>query len=192
MRSGAGRGPVRSLATPREVDARVSQLAVELDRRHPDGCVLVGVLRGALFFLTDLARAMHTPVELDFIGLRPFISGEPGLRLSHDLTSPVAGRPVVLVDDLVDTGLTARWLADQIRSRQAESVTVCTLVNRTGGRLVRFDPDLAGFDIGEETVVGSGLDHAGRYRNVPGLWVVDPGVLAEEPDAYLMELFQRG
>ncbi|MCP5026319.1 MAG: hypoxanthine phosphoribosyltransferase [Actinomycetia bacterium] len=188
----AGRVPARCLATPNEVAARIFDLARELDGRHPEGCVLVGVLRGALFFLADLARAMHTPVELDFIGLRPFIAGEPGLRLSHDLSSPVAGRPVVLVEDLVDTGLTARWLADQIRSRHARSVTVCTLVDRAAGRLIAFEPDLAGFRIDDETVVGAGLDHAGRYRNVPGLWLVDPAVLADEPDAYLMDLFQRG
>ncbi len=192
MSQRVGRSPARNLATPNEIAARVSELAAELDCRHPDGCVLVGVLRGAVFFLTDLARAMHTPVELDFIGLRPFIAGAPELRLSHDLSIPVVGRPVVLVDDLVDTGLTTRWLAGQIRSRGAASVTVCTLVDRAGGRLVASEPDLVGFDIIEETVVGAGLDHAGRYRNVPGLWVVDPAVLAEEPDAYLMELFQRG
>ncbi|MCP3857123.1 MAG: hypoxanthine phosphoribosyltransferase [Actinomycetia bacterium] len=184
--------PARNLATPAQVADRVGELAAQLDRLHPEGCVLVGVLRGALFFLADLARAMHTPVELEFIGLCPFIAGDPGIRLSHDLSIPVAGRLVVVVEDLVDTGLTGRWVVDQIQSRGAGSVTLCTLVDRTGGRLVSFEPQLAGFEVGDETVIGTGLDHAGRYRNVPGLWAVDPGVLAEEPDAYLMELFQRG
>jgi hypoxanthine phosphoribosyltransferase len=177
------------LASRIEVTDRVEALAGQLDLQHPDGCLLVGVLRGAVMFLADLMRAMNSPVEIDFMGLRPFTAGGPAARLTHDLSGPVAGRPVVLVDDLVDTGLSARWLVDQVRARGAATVTVCSLVDRRAGRLVPFEPDLVGFVVDDETVIGSGLDHAGRYRNVPGLWAVDPAALAAEPDAYLMDLF---
>lgn len=145
-----------------------ADLAQGLDGREP---ILVGVLDGAMPFLADLVRATPIDLEVDMLGLTRF--GEAGrVSLSVDVATPLAGRHVVLVEDLVDTGLTLRSLVAQLGTRGPASITVVALLDRRERRIVDVDVDHAGFVVGDEFVIGYGLDWDGRYRNVPSLWGV--------------------
>lgn len=153
-------------------------LAGALAGRQP---ILVGVLDGAMPFLADLVRATPIDLEVDMLGLTRF--GEAGkVSLAVDVATPLAGRHVVLVEDLVDTGLTLRSLVAQLRTRGPASVTVVTLLDRRERRIVDVDVDHAGFVVGDEFVIGYGLDWEGRYRNLPSLWgVLDLEGFAADP-----------
>lgn len=163
---------VECLVSAERLSARVVELGAALtegfDGRRP---VLLGVLNGAFPFLADLARAMDCELEIDFLALTRF--GEGGrVRLALDSTTDLAGRDVILVEDIVDTGLTLRSLLAQLETRSPRSVTTVTLLDKVTRRLVTVPVDHAGFTIGDEFVVGYGLDWEGWFRNLPGLWVV--------------------
>lgn len=182
---------VERLVSAERLGARVTELGATLTQdlggRRP---VLLGVLNGAFPFLADLTRAMECDLEIDFLALTRF--GEGGkVRLALDSTTDLAGRDVILVEDIVDTGLTLRSILAQIESRSPRSVTTVTLLDKVTRRLVSVPVDHAGFAIGDEFVVGYGLDWEGLFRNLPDLWVVldlpafaaDPGVLHDEAHA---------
>lgn len=155
-----------------------AELADGLAGRRP---ILVGVLDGAMPFLADLVRAAPIDLEVDMLGLTRF--GEAGrVSLAVDVATPLADRHVVLVEDLVDTGLTLRSLVAQLATRGPASITVVTLLDRRERRIVDVDVDHAGFVVGDEFVVGYGLDWEGRYRNLPSLWgVLDLEAFTAEP-----------
>jgi hypoxanthine phosphoribosyltransferase len=176
---------------PEALAETVSRLAGEIDRDHPDGVVLIGVLKGSLFFLADLARAMTVPCEVDFIAISHLTPGSGRVRITKDLDMDIAGRHVVVVEDIVDTGLTLSYLLGQLNARSPAGLTVCTLLDRARRRIVPLPTRYAGLAIDDEFVIGYGLDYAQRYRNVSGLAVGDLRVLERDPDAYVSNFYGR-
>lgn len=181
----------RVIAGAEALHRQVAQLGAQVSAAHPDGVVLVAVLTGSVVFLADLVRAMSTAVTVDFLALSPYSEGAGRARLLKDLDVDVAGHPVVLVQDVVDTGLTLAWLLGELHRRQASSVDVCALVDRRARRLVPVTLRWVGFDVGSQFVVGYGLDHRGRYRNLDLLAAGDASALRADPDAHVNELYGR-
>jgi len=170
---------------------RVQRLGDALAHDHPDGVVLVGVLKGALVFLSDLARAIDrapTPCEvtIDFLAISRYAPDSGRVRILKDLDLDLTGRDVVVVEDLVDTGLTLAYLLEQLRERGARRVEVCTLLDRPERRIVPITPRYVGEEIaGGAFVVGYGLHVGERYRNLPVIVRVDAQTVTDDPDAYL-------
>jgi len=162
----------------------VRRLGTEIERDHPDGVVLIGVLKGALLFFADLARAIgNVAVELDFIAISRFAPDSGRVKILHDVDADISGRDVVLVEDIVDTGLTLRFLLGSLRARGPASLEVCTLLDKAVRRIVPLTPRYAGFDCPDRFVVGYGLDFAERYRNLPDILQVDDlEALKADPD----------
>jgi len=185
--------PSRALATaePRvllsaaQIDGIVARLASEMSARYPGGVVLIGVLRGSVPFLADLARAMTVPVSVDFIAVTPYTPHSGRVRLLKDLDIDVAGLHAVIVEDIVDTGLSTAFLHSEIRRRRPRSVAVCTLLDRRIRRVVPVEIDFAGAEVSDSFVIGFGLDHEGRYRNLRLVATADMELLAADPDAYV-------
>jgi hypoxanthine phosphoribosyltransferase len=174
-----------------EVAGTVARLAAEIDRDHPDGVVLIGVLKGSLFFLADLARAITVPCEVDFIAISHFAPDSGRVRIVKDLEGDIAGRAVVVVEDVVDTGLTLSYLLGQLRARNPASLAVCALLDRSRRRIVPLPTHYCGVAIDDEFMLGYGLDYGERYRNHPGLVIGDLRVLERDPDAYVSNLYGR-
>jgi hypoxanthine phosphoribosyltransferase len=159
-----------------EIRHRVRALAIEIGRDHPDGVHLVCVLKGACIFLSDLARALDVEATFDFIALSSYGAGTRSsgqVQLLKDLDVPLEARRVVIVEDIVDTGLTLKYLQDILRARAPVSLRTACLVSKPSRREVTVDVDYVGFTIGDEFVVGYGLDHDGRYRQLPYIGVLD-------------------
>ncbi len=180
------------LLSPADLRGVVTRLAAELETAYPDGVVLVGVLKGSIVFLSDLVRRLRVPVLVDLVAVSAYAAGGRRARLVKDLDIDVAGRDVVVVEDLVDTGLTLGFLLGTLRRRRPASLAVCTLLDQPARRLLPVDLRFRGVEIPDTLVVGYGLDFAGRYRNLDGVWTVDPAVLAADPDAYVRRLHPPG
>lgn len=165
---------------PRDrIAARLDQLAhqVSADHAHAGEILLVGVLRGAFIFLADLSRRLTVPCAVDFIGLSRYEQGaqpSPGVRLIMDLRVNVAGRHVVVVEDIVDRGHTLAWLVGMLRSRGAAGVRTCVLARKAGVLEAPVTVDYLGFELPDAWVVGYGLDYNDRYRTLPDICVLDP------------------
>lgn len=175
----------RVLLDAEQIDAIVARLAAEMSARYRDGAVLIGVLRGSVPFLADLARAMTVPVCVDFMAITPYTPGAGRVRLLKDLDLDIAGRDAVIVEDIVDTGLSTAFLRSQLERRGPRSVSVCTLLDRRVRRVVPVEIDFAGAEVSDSFVVGFGLDHEGRYRNLKLVAAADMELLAADPDAYV-------
>lgn len=173
-----------ALLDRRELAATVARLAAELDEVCPDGTVLVGVLTGSVPFLADLARAVRFAPLVDFVGVSRYRPGGPRAKLVCDLSVDVSGRPVVLVEDVVDTGLTLAWLLGELDRRGPAWVRVCALVDKPRRRLAPVELHHVGVATDADYVIGYGIDHAGRYRGRPEVLVADLARLREDPDAY--------
>jgi len=158
------------------IQARVEELAREIERDHVDGSlVLLGVLKGSFIFLADLARAIQRPLRVEFLGVQSYgaetrTSG--AVQITLDLTSPIDGCDIVIVEDIVDTGLTAHFLMQQLAARRARSVRLCSLLHKPAGKRRDTQIDYLGFTIEDRFVVGYGLDWAQQYRNLPDICVV--------------------
>jgi hypoxanthine phosphoribosyltransferase len=172
-----------------EVSATVHRLADELSERHEDGVVLIAVLRGSIPFLADLARAMSIRSVVDFVALTSYTHGAGRVRMLMDVTTDLTDREVVLVEEIVDTGLTSAFLLSELGRRHPRSLSICTLINRPARRVVPVELDHVGIEIPDRYVIGYGLDHQGRYRNLRVLATADTDVLAEDPDAYVEALY---
>jgi hypoxanthine phosphoribosyltransferase len=170
---------------------RVDALAREILAEHPDGVVLVGVLKGALIFTTDLARAIgrlapEVPVLVDFLAISRYAPDSGRVRILMDLVLDVTGLDVVVVEDLVDTGLTLAYLLGQLEARGPRRLEVCTLLDRAGRRIVPVEPRFVGLEIPPDSfVLGYGLHLGERYRNLPVVVEADREALASDPDACL-------
>lgn len=181
---------VTEVVSAEEISTRVAELGAAISSdyagRHP---VLVAVLVGSLPFLADLVRSISIPVEVDFLGVSRF--GEGGrIRLSLDTETSLEGRDVILVEDIVDTGLTLTVLRNMLEDRGAVSLTTAALVDKTRRRLVEVPIEYRGFEVGDEYLVGYGLDWKGRYRNLPSLWaVLDLETVVDNPDALVAQLY---
>lgn len=167
------------------------RLGAALDGAHPEGMVLVAVLKGSVPFLADLVRQLRVPCEVDFLALSAYAPESGRVKLVKDLDLDVTGRDVVLVEDIVDTGLTLTWLRAELARRGTRSVSACTLFDRAVRRLLPVPLEHVGFEVGEEYLLGYGLDYAGRYRNLDRVVAADPAALAIDPDAHVAELYGR-
>lgn len=171
------------LLTEQQIGARVAELAAELAEQHAGhNPLLIGVLKGSIVFLSDLMRKLSFPLEMDLVccasyGQAATSSGEVQLRL--DLSREVQGRHVVLVEDIVDSGLTLARLMDLLRGRQPASLQACCLLSKPSRRETAIQLDYVGFEIPDEFVVGYGLDYAERYRWLPYVAVLRPEVYGE-------------
>ena len=174
-----------------ELASIARRLGAEIARDYPDGVVLVALLKGSVCFLADLVRELPGPCELDFLVLSAYGDGQTRVRVTKDLDLDVTGRDVVVVMDLVDTGLTLGYVLRLIALRRARSTAACALLDRQSRRLLPVDIRYVGRVIGDEYVVGYGLDFDERYRNLPGLEVADEAELRAEPDAMFDRLSRR-
>ncbi len=179
----------RVLLDNAEIEATVERLAEEISARFEHGLVLAGVLRGSVLFLADLVRAMSIHTVVDFLAITPYAPGTGRVRLLKDLDVDVTDRDVVIVEDIVDTGLTSAFLRGEIERRSPRSLSVCAFVDRPAHRVVPVEIDFVGTQIPDEYVIGYGLDHRGRYRNLRLLAAADTAVLDADPDAYVRHLY---
>ncbi len=166
-----------------QIRERVAELGEEISADYGDESVLlVAVLRGAALFVADLARAISTPVELDFMAVSSYGSSTKSsgvVRIIKDLDENIGGRHVLVVEDILDTGLTLKYLLRNLASRKPRSLEVVTLLSKAGKQRVPIDCKYIGFDIADEFVIGYGLDFAEHYRNLPYIGVLKPEVYAD-------------
>ncbi|MFP7753845.1 hypoxanthine phosphoribosyltransferase [Thermodesulfobacteriota bacterium B35] len=160
------------------IQQRVAELGQEIRRdyqgRQP---VLLGILNGAFIFMADLARAIDLELEIDFIRVASYgnsTSSSGQIRLTKEVELDIAGKDVLLVEDIVDTGTTIAWLQDYFTAHQAASVRICCLIDKQERREIDVAIDYRGFTVAEGFLVGYGLDYAEKYRNLPAVYVIEP------------------
>jgi len=170
----------RVLFSAQEIAERIREVGAEIGERYRGRELkLIGVLRGSVFFLTALARAIEIPLQIDFLSISSFggqtASGAPGMvRIAKDLDDPIQGQDVLLVEDIVDTGLTAGYLLRTLAGRGPRSLGICTLLDRTARRIVPAPVEFRCFEIPDRFVVGWGLDYKQHYRNLDYIAVMNP------------------
>jgi hypoxanthine phosphoribosyltransferase len=170
---------VREILLPADaIRQRVQELGEAISHdyagRNP---LLVGVLKGVLFFMADLLRAITIPAEVDFMAVASYTANSRAqglVRLEKDLGTPLAGRHVLFVEDVIDTGLTLNYLLRSLKAREPASLEVCVLFNKPRRRLIDIPLKYKGFDLPARFVVGYGLDYRERYRNLPFVGLLDP------------------
>jgi hypoxanthine phosphoribosyltransferase len=171
-------GIERILFTEEQIDQRIREVAAEISRNYRGKTLkLVGVLKGSIFFLTALARHIEVPLTIDFLGISSFSnkSGAPGVvRIAKDLDESIEDEDVLLVEDIVDTGFTLRYLLQTLAGRAPNSLSVCTFLDRNSRRIVQVRVDYRCFEIPDRFVVGFGLDHNQLYRNLTYVAVMKP------------------
>ncbi len=167
---------IRMFIPRRRIQKRVGELAKQIRKDFPEEPLhLVGVLKGAVFFLSDLARAIPGEVSFDFIAVSSYgkdtkSSGQ--VKLTRDLDSSIEGRTVIVVEDILDTGMTLQYLLRVFEQRKPKRLRVAVLLDKPERRIAAVHADYVGFTIPNEFVVGFGLDYAERYRNLPGVGVL--------------------
>ncbi|MHB8731822.1 MAG: hypoxanthine phosphoribosyltransferase [bacterium] len=171
------------LFTEEQITRRVRELAGAISRDYAGRApLLVSVLKGAVYFLTDLTRALTVPVEIDFMAITTYGSARAQsgvVRLIKDLDVEITGREVVLVEDIIDTGLTAGYLLRLLQARAPASLRICTLLDRPYRRILEtLEITYRGFEVPDRFLVGYGLDHRERYRHLPFIGVLKNEVLA--------------
>ncbi|CAB4548471.1 MAG: hypoxanthine phosphoribosyltransferase [Actinobacteria bacterium] len=168
------------LVTGEQIDVRIKEMAAELDAKYVGKeLLLVGVLKGAVMVMADLSRAMQIPVTMDWMAVSSYGSGTQSsgvVRILKDLDADVLGRHVLVVEDIIDSGLTLSWLVSNLKARGAASVEIVALLRKPAAAKVEVEVMLVGFDIPNEFVVGYGLDYAERYRTLRGVAVLAPSV----------------
>jgi len=168
------------LITADELQARIRELAAQIDADYAGReLLLVGVLKGAVMVMADLARAMHLPVQMDWMAVSSYGSGTKSsgvVRILKDLDADITGKHVLVVEDIVDSGLTLSWLVGNLQSRHPASLEICTMLRKPSALRTEVHVAYTGFDIGNEFVVGYGLDYAQRYRNLPFIGTLAPHV----------------
>lgn len=166
----------RVLFTEEQVAARIKEVAAEITAKFAGRELkLVGVLKGSVFFLTALAQAIELPVKIDFLAISSFGGNSAGMvRIAKDLDEPIQDEDVLLVEDIVDTGLTTRYLLQTLAGREPRSIAICTMLDRTVRRIVPVPVDFRCFEIPDRFVVGCGLDYKQLYRNLGYIAVMNP------------------
>ena len=167
---------LRVFLTAEQIQRRVEQLAAQIDADYPEGPVyLIAILKGACFFMADLARAMKTPARIDFIGISSYGKGKTSsgeVRLMKDLDISIEGHHVLIVEDIVDSGVTLSYLVNLLKQRRPKSIKIAALLDKPDRRLRPVDVAYTGFQIPDEFVVGYGLDYAEDYRNLKDVCVL--------------------
>jgi len=169
------------LISPQDIQKRVAEIGQAISRdylgRNP---LLVGVLKGVLFFMADLLREISIPVEMDFIAVSnctPETRDQGYVRVVKDLDLPIGNRHVLFVEDVIDTGMTLNYILKNLQTRQPASLDVCVLFNKPVHRLIDIPIKYKGFDLPDQFVVGYGLDHKEKYRNLPFVGLLKPHVI---------------
>ncbi len=175
----------RVILTEERIRERVAELGAAISADYGDEPVLlIAVLRGAALFVADLARTISSPVEIDFMAVSSYGSSTKSsgvVRILKDLDEGIEGRHVLVVEDILDTGLTLKYLLKNLASRKPRSLEVVTLLSKQGKQRVPIDCKYVGFDVPDEFVVGYGLDYDERYRNLPYIGVLKPEVYTDQP-----------
>ena len=166
------------LITEEEIRNKITELGKKISKDYKGkNLILVGILRGAVIFMADLARKISIPMVFDFIAISSYgaeTKSSGVVRILKDLDVNIKGKDVLIVEDIVDTGLTLDYLLRMLKSRKPASIKVCTFLTKTARRKVNIKVDYSGFDIPNKFVVGYGLDYAGKFRNVPYVFTLNP------------------
>ena len=174
-------GPV--LVPSDDIQEKVRELGERITQDYRgEKLLLVGILRGAVVFLSDLMRHLQLPCEIDFMDISSYGTGTQSsgvVRILKDLEEDITGRHVLIVEDIVDTGLTLSYLLRSLQARKPASLEICALLTKPSRRRVDLDIKYLGFEVPDEFVVGYGLDYAGAYRNLPDICVLKPEVFAK-------------
>ena len=170
----------RVLLDEQQIRERLAELGEQIAADYAeDPPILVGVLKGAVMVMADLARSIDLRVEMDWMAISSYGSGTKSsgvVRILKDLGTDIMDRNVLIVEDIIDSGLTLKWLLSNLRSRGPRSVEICTLLRKPEAARVEIDVKYVGFDIPNEFVIGYGLDYAEAYRNLPYVGVLRPSV----------------
>jgi len=168
---------LRVLLSSEEIEARVKELATEIrgsyQDKHP---LLIGVLKGSFMFMADLIRRLDFPLEVDFIRLSSYGGGTESsgrIKVGHTLRSPIKGRHVLVIEDIVDTGLTISFLLDYLRKKKPASLKLCALTDKPSRRRVPLDIDYLGFTVPDKFLVGYGLDWDEKFRYLPDICFIE-------------------
>ncbi len=178
--STAGRDIDRVIVTAPEIQARLKEIALQVERDYVGRDLLViGILKGAVMTMADFVRSLNRHVEMDWMAVTSYGSGTKSsgvVRILKDLDRDISGRDVLIVEDIVDTGLTLAWLKSNLQSRGTKSVEIFTMLRKPDAAKVEVDVRYIGFDIPNEFVVGYGLDYNEKYRNLDFIGILDKGV----------------
>lgn len=173
----------RVLFSTEELAKRVGEIGAEITADYAGKEILmIGVLRGAVLFMADLARAIQVPVAIDFMAVSSYGAGTSSsgvVRILKDLDESVEGKHVLVVEDIIDSGLTLNYLMDNLKSRKPASIKICTLLNKPERRKVDVDIAYNGFTVPDYFVIGYGLDYAEKYRNLPFIGILKPEVYSD-------------
>jgi len=183
------------LLTADQIATRVAELGAEISRDYAGKTpILIGVLKGSLVFMADLARAITTPINVDFMSISSYGDGTNSgvVRILKDLDESITGHDVILVEDIIDTGLTLTYLLATLSARRPASLEVCGLLDKSVRRIVEVPIRYKGFDIPDEFVIGYGLDHEGRYRNLRAVLGVRDMAALRDPDLVARALESAG
>lgn len=168
------------LFTEEQIQTRIKEIAAQIDKDYTgETPVVVGILKGCFMFFADLVRQMKTNIEIDFMSISSYgnntkSSGE--VKMIKDLDRTIEGRHVIIIEDIIDTGYTLKYLMTTLSARNPKSIKLCTLLDKKSRREVDIKPDYVCFDVGDEFVVGYGLDYAQLYRNLPVIGVLKESV----------------
>src|SRR5687767_8402573 len=167
---------VEEMIGPEKLQARITELGAQIGREYQGkNLTLVSILKGSIFFATDLAKAIDLPLTMEFLGVSSYQGGTETtgeVRITSDVTKPMAGKDLLIVEDIIDTGLTMRFLLENLRARNPASVKVCSLLEKPARARTKIDIDYKGFVIEDVFVVGYGLDYNERFRNLPFIGVM--------------------
>ena len=171
---------LKVLLSAEQIHNRIAELGAEIDRDYPSGepVYLIAVLKGAFIFMADLARAMKTPTRIEFIGISSYGKGKTSsgqVQLTKDLDAPIEGHHVIIVEDILDTGIKLNYLSKLMAQRKPKSLKIVTLLDKPERRQSPVKADYVGFTIPDEFVVGFGLDYAEDYRNLKDVCVMGNG-----------------
>lgn len=171
----------RVIFNEQQINTRVQELADQLNHDYAGkkDVVVVAVLTGAIMFTTDLFKKLNLYAHIDFVDVSSYQGGTSStgtVKLLHDLKNDIAGKDVIVCEDIVDTGRTLKFLVDLLHGRGANSIKICSIFDKPEGRIVDVHADYVGFDVPNEFLVGYGLDYEGLYRNLPYIGVLKPSV----------------
>ncbi len=170
---------LKLLYSQRDISLRVKELALQISKDYEGKeLFLIGILKGAFIFLSDLVRALQIPVKIDFVRLQSYGSKTESsleVKLTKDIESAIEGKEVLIVEDIVDTGITLRFLLQRLRERNPRSLKICALIDKEQRRKAEIDVDYVAFRLSGGFVVGYGLDFDEKYRYLPGIYEIERG-----------------
>jgi hypoxanthine phosphoribosyltransferase len=170
--------PLKTLISEQRIQARIAEIGAEIDRDYPDGTLyLICILKGACFFMADLARSVQRDTFIDFMGISSYGRGKTSsgeVKITKDLDISIEGADVLIVEDIIDSGVTLSYLTALLKTRKPKSVRVATLLDKPERRIRQVDVAYVGFQIPDEFVVGYGLDYAEKYRNLREVCILEP------------------